>query len=119
MNCDDYFNQIAKPGKCEVCGAEEPVVVLASSFGPCSCAYCKECYDFNLEPYDLCVSTVWSCGWDNMSDCAKARIRKILTKLGKTEEEMLSDVKAEDDSFVAAMQNYEEYCHEQDIQEEL
>ena len=54
MNCDDYFNQIAKPGKCEVCGAEELVVVLASSFGPCSCAYCKECYDFNLEPYYLC-----------------------------------------------------------------
>lgn len=118
MNCNDYFNQIAKPGKCEVCGAEEPVVVLASSFGPCSCAYCKECYDFNLEPYDLCVSTVWSCGWDNMSERAKAPIRKTLTKLGKTEEEMLADVKAEEDSFIAAMQNYEEYCHEQGIEEE-
>lgn len=119
MNCNDYFNQIAKPGKCEVCGAEEPVVVLSSSLGACSCAYCKECYNFGLEPYNLCVSTVWSCGWENMADLAKARIRKILTKLGKTEEEMLADVKVMDDSFIAAMQNYEEYCHEQDIKEEL
>ena len=119
MNCDDYFNQIAKPGKCEVCGAEKPVVVLSSSFGACSCAYCKECYNSGLEPYPMVISTVWSCGWENMADWAKARIRKILTKLGKTEEEMLADVKAKDDAFIAAMQKYEEYCHEQDIKEEL
>ena len=54
-----------------------------------------------------------------MADWAKTYIRKTLTKLGKAEEEMLADVKAEDDSFIAAMQNYEEYCHEQGIQEEL
>ena len=32
---------------------------------------------------------------------------------------MLADAKAEEDSFIAAMQNYEEYCHEQGIEEEL
>ena len=41
------------------------------------------------------------------------------TEWTKIEEEMLADVKAKDDAFIAAMQNYEEYCHEQDIKEEL
>ena len=38
---------------------------------------------------------------------------------GKTEEEMLADVKTKDDAFIAAMQNYEEYCREQGIEEGL
>lgn len=113
------FNDIAHMGTCEVCGKSAPVVVVASSLGPCSYAYCEECYDADLEPYPMIVTAVWICGWKNMAEWAKARIRKILTKLGKTEEEMLVDVKAEENSFIAAMQNYEEYCHEQDIQEKL
>lgn len=100
MNCDDYFNQIAKPGKCEVCGAEKPIVVLSSSFGACSCAYCKECYNFNLEPYDLCVSTVWSCGWQNMSERAKNTVEKSLIKIGKTFDEMMKDVKKIDQDYL-------------------
>ena len=119
MNHHDTFMKCARPGKCEVCGIKAPVVVVSSSLGPYSCAYCEKCYDAGLEPYPMVVSTVWSCGWENMANWAKARIRKTLTKLGKTEEEMLADVKVKDDSFIAAMQNYEEYCHEQDIQEEL
>lgn len=113
------FNDIAHIGTCEVCGVEAPVVVVSSRLGPCSCAYCEECYDTGLEPYPMVVAAVWTCGWENMADWAKARIKKILTKLGKTEEEMLADVKARDNSFIAAMQNYKEYCHEQDIKEEL
>lgn len=113
------FNDIAHMGTCEVCGKSAPVVVVSSSLGPCSCAYCEECYDAGLEPYPMVIAEVWTCGWENMVDWAKARIRKTLTKLGKTEEEMLSDVKAEDDSFIAAMQNYEEYYHEQNIEEDL
>ena len=113
------FIDYAHIGTCEVCGKSAPVVVVSSSLGPCSYACCEECYDANLEPYPMIVTTVWTCGWENMADWAKTYIRKTLTKLGKTEEEMLADAKAEDDSFIAAMQNYEEYCHEQDIQEEL
>lgn len=119
MNHHDIFMKCAQLGKCEVCGVEAPVVVVSSRLGPCSCAYCEECYDAGLEPYYVIVPAVWSCGWENMADWAKAHIRKTLAKLGKTEEEMLSDVKAEDDSFIAAMQNYKEYCHEQGIEEEL
>lgn len=113
------FNDIAHMGTCEVCGKSAPVVVVSSSLGPCSCAYCEECYDAGLEPYPMIIAAVWTCGWENMAAFAKARIRKTLKKLGKTEEEMLSDVQAEDDSFIATMQNYEEYCHEQGIEEEL
>lgn len=99
MNCDDYFNQIAKPGKCEVCGAEEPVVVLASSFGPCSCAYCKECYDFNLEPYSVIVPAIWTCGWNNMVEKYKNIIEKSLIKMGKTLDEAFDDAAYAESEF--------------------
>nr|DAJ34563.1 MAG TPA: DNA-directed RNA polymerase II subunit [Caudoviricetes sp.] len=112
------FIDYAHIGTCEVCGKSAPVVVVSSSLGPCSCAYCEECYGANLEPYSIVVAAVWTCGWEDMADWAKARIRKTLTKLGKTEEEMLADAKAEENSFIASMQNYEEYCSEQSIQEE-
>lgn len=112
------FIDYAHIGTCEVCGKSAPVVVVSSSLGPCSCAYCEECYGANLEPYPIVVAAVWTCGWEDMADWAKARIRKTLTKLGKTEEEMLADAKAEENSFIASMQNYEEYCSEQSIQEE-
>ena len=113
------FNDIAHMGTCEVCGKSAPVVVVSSRLGPCSCAYCEDCYDAGLESYSMIVAAVWNCGWEDMAEWAKASIRKTLTKLRKTEEEMLADVKARDNSFIAAMQNYEEYCHEQDIKEEL
>lgn len=112
------FIDYAHIGTCEVCGKSAPVVVVSSSLGPCSCAYCEECYGANLEPYSIVVAAVWTCGWEDMADWAKARIRKTLTKLGKTEKEMLADAKAEENSFIASMQNYEEYCSEQSIQEE-
>lgn len=113
------FINYARMGTCEVCGKAAPVVVVSSRLGACSCAYCEDCSDAGLEPYPMIVAAVWTCGWEDMTDWAKIRVKKTLTKLGKTEEEMLADVKAEEDSFIAAMQNYEEYCHEQDIQEEL
>lgn len=116
---DKTFNDVALMGKCEVCGKSAPVAVVSSVLGPCSCAYCEECYDAGLEPYPIIIAAVWSCGWEDMAAFAKARIRKTLKKLGKTEEEMLSDVKAEDDSFIATMQTYAENCHDQDIEEEL
>lgn len=112
------FDDVTLMGKCEVCGKSAPVVVVSSVLGPCSCAYCEECYDAGLEPYPIIVAAVWSCGWEDMAGFAKDRIRKTLKKLGKTEEEMLSDVKAEDDSFIAAMQKCAENCHDQDIEEE-
>lgn len=113
------FIDYAHMGTCEVCGKSAPVAVVSSVLGPCSCAYCEECYAEGLEPYPMIVAEVWSCGWENMADWAKARIRKTLTKLRKTEEEMLADAKAEEDSFIAAMQSYAESCYDQDTEEEI
>lgn len=96
----DAFLKYARPGKCEVCGAEEPVIVVSSGFGPCSCAYCEECYDFGCEPYHLCVSTVWSCEWNNMSERAKNIVEKSLIKIGKTFDEMMEDVKKLDQDYL-------------------
>lgn len=106
------FNDFALRGKCEVCGKTAPLVVVSSVLGPYICAYCEKCYDAGLEPYPIIIAAVGSCGWENMASFAKARIRKTLKNLGKTEEEMLSDVKAEDDSFIAIMQTYAENCHD-------
>lgn len=99
------FEDYAKVGKCEVCGEEAPVVVLASPFGGFSSAYCKECYENGLYPYSDMVDSVWCCGWDNMSDSVKEMIRKTLKKLNKTEEEMLKDVQKCEDDFMLAMES--------------
>ena len=58
-----------------------------------------------FEPYFLIISIVWTCGWEDMADWAKTHIRKTLTKLGKTEEEMLVDAKAEEKAWVASIQS--------------
>ena len=47
------FIDYARIGKCEVCGKSAPVVVVSSVLGPCSCAYCEECYTEGLEPYSM------------------------------------------------------------------
>lgn len=52
------FIDYARIGKCEVCGKSAPVVVVSSVLGPCSCAYCEECYTEGLEPYPMVVAAV-------------------------------------------------------------
>ncbi len=96
----DAFLKYANLGKCKVCGAEEPVIVMSSRLGSGSYAYCEKCYDFDCEPYDLCVSTVWSCGWQNMSERAKNTVEKSLIKIGKTFDEMMEDVKKLDQDYL-------------------
>lgn len=50
------FEDVCKYGKCAVCGNETKVAVCASSCGPISVAYCKDCLSRGLEPYDLLVT---------------------------------------------------------------
>lgn len=49
------FEDIARPGECDVCGKKTDVVVVCSAMGPVSLAYCNDCYNRNLEPYSLMV----------------------------------------------------------------
>lgn len=50
------FEELSHDGKCEVCGAETEVIVLASSLGPVSHAYCADCISKGLEPYGTLVA---------------------------------------------------------------
>lgn len=99
MNHHDVFMECAKPGKCEVCETEGPVVVVSSRLGPCSCAYCEECYDADLEPYAMIVPAIWTCGWNNMAEKYQNIIKKSLTKMGKTLEETFDDADYAESEF--------------------
>ena len=39
------FNEIAHKGTCDVCGKQADVAVCASSCGPISLAYCRDCLE--------------------------------------------------------------------------
>lgn len=99
MNHHDVFMECAKPGKCEVCETEGPVVVVSSRLGPISCAYCEECYDANLEPYSIIVPAIWTCGWNNMAEKYKNIIEKSLIKMGKTLDEAFDDAAYAESEF--------------------
>ena len=81
------FSEMARPGVCEVCGKNAPVVVCASAFGLVSFAYCKECLTANMEPYQHMVDYVSMAGeWP--------RGMRIVEGHGKSEAEFAADVQA-------------------------
>lgn len=102
------FTDMARHGVCEVCGKEAPIVVAASTLGACSNAYCEECLNEGLEPYNDIVGTVWCVGWDNLAVWAKDKIERTLKKLGKTKEDILADVEATEKRFNDDMRKMEE-----------
>ena len=90
------FSEMARPGVCEVCGKNAPVVVCASAFGPVSFAYCKECLIANMEPYQHMVDYVSMAGeWPRgIAKCYQGAIMRIVEGHGKSEAEFAADVKA-------------------------
>lgn len=56
------FSDIAKPGRCDVCGKKTDVAVFASQFGPISFAYCADCAKAGAEPYGAVVSYIACAG---------------------------------------------------------
>ena len=97
------FDELARPGVCEVCGKNAPVVVCASAFGPVSFAYCKECLTANLEPYQHMVDYVSMAGeWPHgIAKRYQGEIIRMLEWHGKTEAEFAADVKAAQADFDA------------------
>lgn len=87
----EAFIKYAKLGKCEVCEAEGPVIIVPSQLGSCCCVYCEKCYEYNLEPYFMIITAIRECGWNNMTEKYKNIIEKSLTKMGKTLEEAFDD----------------------------
>ena len=99
------FEEIAREGKCDVCGKQTDVVVCSSSCGPISLAYCRSCLEGELEPYGIMLSYIAGAGhWpDDVNPAYQELVRKNLAFHGKTEEEFASDVeraiKAEQELF--------------------
>ena len=78
-------------GKCDVCGKEAETFVACSSCGAISFAYCSECLNRGLEPYDALV------GMGLTSDVINKSYKEqiLLPSLrfhGKTVEEFDADV---------------------------
>ena len=90
------FSEMARPGVCEVCGKNAPVVVCASAFGSVSFAYCKECLIANMEPYQHMVDYGSMAGeWPRgIAKCYQGAIMRIVEGHGKSEAEFAADVKA-------------------------
>ena len=85
------FEDIASDGICEVCGNKAKVAVLASSMGPCSFAYCKDCLSKGLEPYSAIIGCYSSTDADSINDFAD-RNEKVLSEFyHKTKEEFISE----------------------------
>lgn len=88
------FEQHSNNGKCDVCGNIGKVVVCSSSMGAISYAYCEDCYNESLEPYEHMVAYI-SCAGHFPKDINKTYqdlCRHILNKLNISEEQFIKDV---------------------------
>ena len=94
-------------GKCDVCGKEAETFVACSTCGAISFAYCSECLDNGIEPYDALVGMGLYC--DEIDETFKEVI--LLPSLefhGKTPAEFDADVKRLDDDYYDWLQHQDE-----------
>lgn len=98
------FEDVCKYGKCAVCGKETKVVVRASSCGPISLAYCKNCLSSGLEPYDLLVTEYSFLLRKDAMDFAKRNEKIFKEFYKKTPEEFIEDCEDK-------QREYEEMCY--------
>lgn len=78
-------------GKCDVCGKTTEVNVCCSSCGAISFAYCKDCFDSFLEPYDALVGMLLT--YDEINENYREQVLLPSLKFhNKTVEEFNSDV---------------------------
>lgn len=85
-------------GKCDVCGKETETFVACSSCGGVSFAYCAECLNKGLEPYDALVGM--GLYFDEISEEYKEQILLPSLKFyGKTPAEFDKDVDKDLDDY--------------------
>ena len=85
--------------KCDVCGAENTIGLVASSaFGATSYAYCACCLAEDKEPYRAIVDYISCAGrWpQDINEMYQREVRRQLKLHNKTEEEFAKDVEEED-----------------------
>ena len=80
--------------KCDVCGKDNAVYVVASTYGPESFAYCEECLLKGIEPYGAIVSYIASAGHfpDDINEMYQEDVRRQLKLHGVSEEQFIKDV---------------------------
>ena len=88
------FQELSRDGKCAVCGKEADVVVCASSMGATSYAYCEDCLNKGLEPYQAMVDYIACAGRfpDDINLAYQEHCRNILKALNVSEEQFVADV---------------------------
>lgn len=85
-------------GKCDVCGKETETFIACSSCGGISFAYCGECLNKGLEPYDALVGM--GLYFDEISEEYKEQILLPSLKFyGKTPSEFDKDVDKDLDDY--------------------
>lgn len=95
------FEELARPGRCDVCDTDAPVVVLASSVGPVSFAYCRTCHDKGLEPYYAIVAH-FACAGLDINDQYRYQVKDILAELQISEDQFVADVR----KFMVELDSY-------------
>jgi len=100
------FEDISHKGKCNVCGKETDVVVLSSAYGAVSWAYCKDCLNKGLEPYDAVVSYISCAGRfpEDINDAYVKDVRRMLKEFDITEEKFIKDCEK-------SAKEYDDYCN--------
>ena len=97
-------------GKCDVCGKETKVYAACSACGAISYAYCTECLDARLEPYDALVGMGLFVD-EIAKNFKKAVLLPSLKLHGKTTEEFDEDVRQFWDGYFDCLQ-YQDECVE-------
>ena len=80
--------------KCDACGKESETFVAASTYGPISFAYCKECIASGREPYNAIVAYISCAGHfpDDINETYRKDVRRQLKLHGISEEQLIKDV---------------------------
>lgn len=108
------FEDICHDGKCEVCGKEGKVAVLASGIGAGSFAYCKDCASRGLEPYGAIIAIYSSIGMTSAEDFANKNEKVLKEFYHKSKEEFLNECGEAEKKFNEQMEAYMKMQEEQD-----
>lgn len=94
-------------GKCEVCGKEAEIFVVCSTCGAISFAYCQDCLNQGIEPYDALVGMGIPSNYINKT-YKNSILYPSLKFHGKTVEEFDADVKKADDEYYDWLQHQDD-----------
>lgn len=88
---------------CEVCEKRPGVAVCAVPAMPLSCSYCQECLNANAHPWKaLAINTSLIGGLANAGSFWVKMVDSTCKHLGRTREEFLRAVAAEDKAWLEA-----------------